>query len=853
MPRPRRPVDPELVNELEQAVKDSRQPIAALARAIGCERTTLYKWLDGTNSIPRQRLLTLCELIHLPVERVAAQLRGRGYALRSEDQQPPRPPPTPRQLRSPVQDFVGREQELSAAEAIVAQGLTAGAAPVVGIYGMGGMGKTELAHAIARRLSGQFPDGQLLLNLHGTGDAPLAPDEALRVVIRAYEPTAQLPGDLSQLTAQFCSLLAVKRVLIVADDAGSEAQLLPLLPPAGSALLVTSRRRLPVPGMRAFDLGGLPLADAERLLLAICPRIGSAAPRLAALCGHLPLALRLSAGTLASDDTYSVEHYLADLAEARLAYLRDTTLASQQEVSVEASLQLSYRVLTPALREVLAALSVFPDSFGGDAASAVLARPPPLTATLLGELRRHSLLEWDAVARRYSLHDLVREFAAKRLEDPGGTRERHARYMLKFAERDTPPAQPLGSAWLTSISTEHGSMRAALDWLIESGQRELALRLAVALGPFWTAYDHLQEGDAYLQKLLTANTGGSDALHARALSHAGAISRLLGRLEQATEAYARSRAIFRGAGDGAAYADATFQLGLVRADQGQKRQALEQFRESLATFERVGDAQRAGVVHASLGRIALDQGDLASADDHFARGEALLQGADDQTELAWLLVNRSRLARVQRDYESALALLEEAEDIFRQLRHSQGLGWTLLWQGSALAALKIRAGALEALTESLTLFTRLANLVGQAMAHQLLAELASSRGDREGATTHALAAFQLFAKSSNLVGMGLCLILLGWLASRERSDLPALLGAAEAFIAGSGVRLEAAEYTLYYSMLEDLRERYAGTAGATLWARGKTLLPSQVVSMVMGEASFLAAAQHEAGGPTLGG
>jgi hypothetical protein len=74
----------------------------------------------------------------------------------------------------------------------------------------------------------------------------------------------------------------------------------PLLPPAGCALLITSRYTFKLPGMQRLDLGTLSEQEAVALLLDIAPRIGEHAPELAKLCGRLPLALRVSASLLAA-------------------------------------------------------------------------------------------------------------------------------------------------------------------------------------------------------------------------------------------------------------------------------------------------------------------------------------------------------------------------------------------------------------------------------------------------------------------------------------------------------------------------------------------------------------------------
>jgi len=290
------------------------------------------------------------------------------------------------------------------------------------------MGKT---YTVAQRLAATFPDAQLLIELRGASDTPVSPAQALQKVIRAFEPEAMLPDDLSALRDLYRNYLTGKRVLILADDARDRTRVDGLLPPIGSALLVTSCNRFALPGMVTLNLGQLAPGEAEQLVRTICPRLGDAAGELVRLCGYLPLALRLSASLLANDDTRSVPRYLAKLKRARLAQLRDP---DDLRVSVTASIQLSYAALPPEGQQALAQLSVFPASFDRIAATAVVADVANVEE-VLGLLRRRSLLEWDEESERYSLHDLVREFAAAKLPSAGqaSLALRHARHYLGVA------------------------------------------------------------------------------------------------------------------------------------------------------------------------------------------------------------------------------------------------------------------------------------------------------------------------------------------------------------------------------------------------------------------------------------
>lgn len=199
--------------------------------------------------------------------------------------------PALHQLRAPVGDFVGRTAEI---DQLVTTLSTGGGAAISGVRGLGGIGKTELAYAVAQRLADAFPDAQLVVELRGASAAPLTPEAALQTVIRAFEREAKLPDDLAQLQALYRDKLRGMRALILADDAKDAAQVRPLLPPAGCALLVTSRNRFTLPGMTALDLGTLPPDAAATLLREICPRIDAHAAPLATLCGYLPLVLKVN-------------------------------------------------------------------------------------------------------------------------------------------------------------------------------------------------------------------------------------------------------------------------------------------------------------------------------------------------------------------------------------------------------------------------------------------------------------------------------------------------------------------------------------------------------------------------------
>src|SRR5689334_12820375 len=86
-------------------------------------------------------------------------------------------PHTLHQLRAPAGDFVGREDEITQIVQALHTATAGGTAAT--ISGVSGVGKTELAHAVARQLIPDFPDAQVLIELRRASAGPMPPTQAL--------------------------------------------------------------------------------------------------------------------------------------------------------------------------------------------------------------------------------------------------------------------------------------------------------------------------------------------------------------------------------------------------------------------------------------------------------------------------------------------------------------------------------------------------------------------------------------------------------------------------------------------------------------------------------------------------
>lgn len=307
-------------------------------------------------------------------------------------------------------DFVGRREELDSLLRAAKAGSRGSGPLLICVDGMGGIGKTALALHAAHRLAQDCPDGQFYVDLHGFSpcERPREPAEVLQVLLRSLGIEAKhIPADLDSQVAMWRARLADSRVLLLLDNAASEAQIVPLLPPGdGSLTLITSRRRLygldgtepcPVSRMSADDSRQL----IERLLGGgLEPE---ATERLIAYCGGLPLALRLAAAKLRSRPTWTLSHLVDRLGERRTR----TSELQTGDRSVRSVLQLSFDALTEAQRHALCLLALVPDaSLDVYEAAALLGTSPPEAEPLLEGLLDVNILEQPRIGR-YSLHGHV--------------------------------------------------------------------------------------------------------------------------------------------------------------------------------------------------------------------------------------------------------------------------------------------------------------------------------------------------------------------------------------------------------------------------------------------------------------
>ncbi|MEZ0111652.1 DNA-binding CsgD family transcriptional regulator [Catenulispora sp. EB89] len=324
--------------------------------------------------------------------------------------------PTRARLLPPdTTDFTGRLSELTAlTDSSTFPAHTAGLFVVIGA---GGTGKTALAVRAARLAGDDYPDAHLYADLGGYTGSPTPVPDVLRRFLRALGAAGPLPQDQDELVGMFRTALAGQRCLVVLDDAADEAQVRPLLPTGPDALaIVTSRNWLGgLAGALPVRLG--PMSDPEAAAM-LARVLGSRwtgtedVDGLLALCGHLPLAIRIAAARLLSRPQMSVDDLCDQLRDERRRLKRLTA----GDITVHGVLTSSYDALEPGDRRTFRRLALLRGyDFCPEAAAQVAGITREEAQESLDRMADRSVVRAESEPGRYSLHSLARLFAADRL------------------------------------------------------------------------------------------------------------------------------------------------------------------------------------------------------------------------------------------------------------------------------------------------------------------------------------------------------------------------------------------------------------------------------------------------------
>lgn len=601
-----------------------------------------------------------------------------------------------------VPQFTGRENELRRLAALAAGGQVV----VTAIGGTAGVGKTALAVHAAHQLLPKFPDGHLYADLRGytAGQAPAEPGEILDMFLRRLGvPAEEIPSAIDERAGVLRGLLAGRRVLVLLDNARSEAQVRPLLPGAGASLvLVTSRSVLP--GLEVNERISLDILSDEDTGALLADIIGAARavaePESVSLvahwCGHLPLALRIAGQILVTHPAWPVsrlERMLADERQ-RLASL------SVGDLQVRAAFEVSYRQLQPPDARMFRRLGLHPSpSFDTASAAALTGVQDRRTYLALERLAQACLITEDD-AGRYGMHDLLRLFARDTCErlDNEATRDaaldRIIRYYVDLA----------GSLNSRLEARPVPARDQAPDSLSESRETPRAVR------PTWTRYywdlvrsldfqlnppqvvggeqgtDLLSGNRETLQAFEVARPGflavadlaaerGEDTLVWQLSQSCDNALGILRHLDDSLRLHEAAVAAARRAGNSDAEGTALFDLAMTYRSLGRLDEAIGCLQRAVVIQQETGSRNSEGATIDGLGIV---YGDMGRPDEAIAchrQAMVIHQETGQRVNEGRSLQNLGTVYHRERRFDEAITCYKQAIEIFRQVgdRRSEGI------------------------------------------------------------------------------------------------------------------------------------------------------------------------------------
>jgi tetratricopeptide (TPR) repeat protein len=709
--------------------------------------------------------------------------------------------------------FTGRGEELDGLIGMVTRLVTARQTiPIVLIDGMAGVGKTTFAVHAAHRLSPNFPDGQMFVDLHAhsAGKVPVEPADALFALLSVDGVSVgDIPADADGRSALWRARIAGRHAILILDNVTGHRQVESLLPgAAGCLVMVTSRRRLTGLGARhaavTVPLHPLQPDNAADLFIRLADRTSAAGQEravmeLVRLCGCLPLAIALLAARLRPEPQWRVQTLADDLVAARdrLAVMR------AEDIQIAAAFDLSYRCLPAARRRFFRRLGLSPGMDIDAYAAAALDEVDLATARRqLDALYDDHLLE-QPVQGRYRLHDLLgvyaralvagdaptqRDAAVRRLLDyyeyAAGLANRYLeprpRQMVS-AVAPTPPALPA----IADATAAAGWMEAELPNLLGCATRAMndgdeirLIGLSTVLSSFLRRAGPSQQSlSLHRAAAEAARRRGDQSGQAAALHHMGVLLRRAGDYPAATAVLNQAGDVYRSQADRVGEAEVLTAAGIVRRLAGDHTRATAMLDQALALFRESGDAAGQAEVLAELAVIQWLADDHAAATRFLDQALALYRGSGNRLGQADVLLFLGMVRRLTHDYPVATRVLRQALSLYRGAGDRVGIAHTEFSLGVVGRLVGDYRGAAQFLDESLRIYREIGDRLGRANALREFGILRRLTGDYPGAGEALTESWSIYRDLGNRRGQAESLQEVGvvrWLtgkASRAADDL----------------------------------------------------------------------------------
>lgn len=649
------------------------------------------------------------------------------------------PPSIPQQLPAHRPNVIGRTDQTTELDRLLLAPPSSQARIAI-IDGMPGSGKSALASQWAFKAVAHFPDGILFAELNGYATTdPVPPYQTLAHFLNQLDIEPPDPTYDGMVTA-YRSAIASRKLLVVLDNARDAEQVRPLLPgPGACSTLITSRDRMDSlfvrEGVGNVHIGPLARVDSLTLLADTGgPQLSHGAPYaddIAELCGDLPLALVVVGALIRKriiGDLWTTYHALRDDAD-RLGNLR---IHGGDDVSIETVFQTSHRMLSAEAKRLIWHLAEHP----GPTISRTAARA--LTGWQADQIRYPALEELHAanlVERtpddRYSLHDLIRGFAARQAEaQPSGARRQATARALDFllhnawsCDQVLVPGRALPIGGVSEFPLVAPSdVTEAMDWftaeyptLLKAVERAADLHmdrhtwlLAMAMVTYqWRAYRYTDAVETLKRAADAAESVASPTERAMVHRMLGGTYRGLGQAPRAESHAMAAVRVSEDSGDPQAVAYSENALAILYCENGRLDDAAAYFGRAAERLRELGDELNEAVALNGLGCISMNRGDHETALDYCDSAVRLFARTTDVNGHADALANRGRIRMARGQHEHAESDLSAALASYQRLSYPRNEARTLLDLADALVVLRRTGDARTMLLRAQSLFRSL--------------------------------------------------------------------------------------------------------------------------------------------------
>ena len=563
---------------------------------------------------------------------------------------------------------------------------------LVTLTGQGGMGKTRLATTIAHSRLNQYPDGVWLIELANID----ADDEDIAEAIAVEVATIldlRLTGSAKPVN-QLLNHLQHKQMLLFLDNfehllEGGVSIVLDILQRCPKVqLLVTSREALKIRAEWTIALTGLSCpanatdeapSDAVELFVARQAQQQHSAPStedlsairtICRMVDGLPLAIELAAALTHHTPAPTIAHNLQDGFDALTTTLRDMP---QRHRGLDIVFEMSWQTLARALQDQLARLSLFRGGFTHEAAQQIT----QANRTQLAALIEKSLLTHNTANGRYTLHPVIRAYAAEKRTPSDPTLQSHAHYFLTLLAAHTEPIQkerPQDSIAL--FEPDIDNIRLAWQTGLGQQQAEWLYDALTSLSTYCQLRGLAHEGEATMKSTMNnANAWKSDGtpLATRAGLERARFQNRLGQYRPAIHTIKATLKLAKQCEDRWAigmghvlWSESLWRLGEYDAAQKKLTETLD-FAKTIDAPLIIGWCHHhLGVIHDIQSRYDTAHNHLEEACANWRKADYLQALSNSLNSIGLVNYHKGDLPTAQHAMEQALTICEQIEDRYLQ-------------------------------------------------------------------------------------------------------------------------------------------------------------------------------------------